>query len=172
MNASTSSVVIFCPSVLAQNILATPFTKILSKNDTGVRTNRRTLYIGATVSDIGPANREQMVFGVISPNMRSMSVTKPVTRASHVSPEYPSFSAIVSAETVARADAPTFTRLFPMRIVMRSLSVSDLILSRDFAQNLFSLLYHSIACFESVMRAISVPEKKAERATSTTNSNI
>ena len=112
-----------------------------------------------------------IVFGVISPNIRSISVTLPVTSARPICPERPSFSAIARVDTVASAEAPTFTRLFPMSIVIRSLSLSSRMVSRDFAHHRFSRLYHSIACFESVMRAISVPEKKADNVISITKIN-
>lgn len=105
-----------------------------------------------------------MVFGVISQNIRSISVTAHVASARPYQPGRLRFSAIASALIVASADAPTFTRLLPISMVIRSLSLSSRIVSSDFAHQRFSLLNHSIACFERVMRAISVPEKKADKA--------
>lgn len=112
-----------------------------------------------------------MVFGVISQNMRSMRVTTHVASARPYPPGRLSFSAIASALIVASAEAPTFTRLFPIRIVIKSLSLSSRIVSSDFAHHRFSRLNHSIACFERVMSAISVPEKNADNATRTIKIN-
>lgn len=129
-------------------------------------------YIGATARAILPAKRVQIVFGVISPKIKRISVTAPVARARPYSPGSSSCSAIARALTVASADAQTFTRLFPIRIVISNLSLSSLIRSRDFDPHRFSRLNHSIACFESVMSAISVPEKKADKTISTINKSI
>ena len=101
-----------------------------------------------------------------------MSVTNPVTIANPISPENQRVSANWRVDTVARAEAQTFTRLLPMRIVISNLSLSLRIISSDFDHHFFSLLYHSIACRESVIRAISVPEKNADKIIKITNKNI
>ena len=49
-----------------------------------------------------------------------MIVTAPVAKPIPYSPGRFSDSASLMAETVASADAPTFTRLFPIRIVIKS----------------------------------------------------
>lgn len=129
-------------------------------------------YIGATTRAIFPAKRVQIVFGVISQNTKRINVTTPVARASPYSPGRSSCSATARALTVASAEAATFTRLFPMRMVIRSLSLSSLMISNDLAHQRFSRLKPSIACFERVMSAISVPEKKADKTISTINRSI
>lgn len=95
-----------------------------------------------------------------------MIVTRPVARPIPYPPGRLRDSANLMAATVASAEAQTLTRLLPMRIVMRSLSFFFLILESDFAPARHSLTYPWMVCWESDIRAISVPEKNADNPTS------
>lgn len=105
-----------------------------------------------------------MVLGVISQKSNKISVTTPVLISSPYSSGRFKLLARVRVVTVARADAPTFTRLFPIRIVIKSESESFLIISSDFEPQRFSRTRDCTVCLDSVMSAISEPEKKAEAA--------
>tara|TARA_Y100001960_G_C14621503_1_gene800947 strand:+ start:779 stop:1099 length:321 start_codon:yes stop_codon:yes gene_type:complete len=91
-----------------------------------------TLYIGATLQAIGAAFLVANDFGIISPNIRSKNVTTHVDTqiAKLCSTHMPCarFIAIV----VAKAAVYVFTKLFQIRIVIRSLSLFSLIFLRDF----------------------------------------
>lgn len=98
-------------------------------------------------------------------------MTHPVAIAIPYSFGSPRLSASVSESIVASEEAPTFTRLFPMRIVIRSVSLSFLIISSARAHDFFSRFSHVIICLLRLMRAISVPEKKADKRTRTIKTN-
>lgn len=133
------------------------------KNEIGRNIFKRTTYIGATARLIEVLYREQSVFGVISPKSKRRIVTTAVAiKTPYSSGRFISF-AIETLITVASAAAPVFTILFPIRIVINNLSVSHFIFSSDWAPNLFSRTRDWMACFDSVISAISVPEKKADR---------
>jgi hypothetical protein len=104
-----------------------------------------------------------MVFGVISQKRSMMSVTTPVAITIPYSSGSERDFASERLAIVPRADAATFTRLFPIITVMRRVSISDFILSRDFAHHRRSLTRDLIVCLEVLRNAISVPEKNAER---------
>lgn len=144
------------------------FRKKLSGEKSGISIR----YIGATKRAIGVLNRANIVFGVISPKRRIMSVTTPVAISIPYSSGRCSSAARAILAIVPSAEAATFTRLFPIITVMRSLSISDFTISSDFAHHLFSFMSHWIVCLEVLRNAISVPEKKAERKIRTININI
>ena len=116
--------------------------------------------------------RANIVFGVMSPNKRIIRVTTPVAiRIPYSSGSTNDFARDMLA-IVQSADAHTFTRLFPIITVIRSLSISDFTISRDFAPKRFSRISHWIVCFDIFRKAISVPEKNAERNMSPIKINI
>ncbi len=98
-------------------------------------------------------------------------MTHPVAIAIPYSFGSPRLPASVSESIVASEEAPTFTRLFPMRIVISSVSLSFLIISSDRAHDFFSRFSQVIVCLLRLMRAISVPEKNADKRIRTTKTN-
>ncbi len=87
---------------------------------------------------MGSLNRLQTVLGVTSPNMSNVTVTEAVAKRIPYSGGNLRDSTIETLATVARAEAPTFTRLLPSRMVMRSASLSALIFSKEAAHQRFS----------------------------------
>jgi hypothetical protein len=105
----------------------------------------------------------------MSPKIKMINVTTPVAISRPYSSGSERLFASEMLAIVPRAEAATFTRLFPIITVIRSLSISDLMISRDFAHHLFSFTRDLIVCFEVFKNAISVPEKNAERHMSNIN---
>lgn len=128
--------------------------------------------MGATAKLMGSLNRLQTVFGVISAKMRSVIVTPTVANRIPYSGGSLRDSTIETLATVASAEAPTFTMLLPSSIVINRASLSALIFSKDVAHHRFSRTIVCTECFESVMSAISVPEKNADSAIKTKNKSI
>lgn len=143
---------------------ANHLTKRSRKKESGEKSGIKRRYIGATKRLIGVLYRAKIVFGVISPNKSKIRVTTPVAMSKPYSSERWRLFARERLATVPIAESATFTRLFPIMIVIRSLSISDFTISRDFAPNRFSRRSHWIVCLEVLRNAISVPEKNAERA--------
>jgi len=98
-----------------------------------------------------------------------MSVTTPVAIISPYSSGSCNSWASDILATVPIAESATFTRLFPIMIVIKSRSISDFTISNDFAPNRFSRINHCMVCFEVLRKAISVPEKNAESISSIRN---
>ncbi len=172
MNASTSDAVILVEySSPHPMIFATNFTKRFRKNPSGAKRGMSTLYIGATKSAIGTLYRANIVFGVISQNNKSIRVTAHVAMNMPYSSGSESDLAREMLAIVQSADAHTFTRLFPIITVMRSLSISDLTLSSDLAPNRLSRTSHCTVCLDIFKKAISVPEKNADKAIRTIKTN-
>lgn len=107
--------------------------------------------------------RVQIVFGVISPKSKRRTVTTAVAIATPVSCESQLAAANCVVRSVAYAAVAVLIILFPIRMVISSLSVFSLIFSSDSAPKRFSRTRLETACFEVVIRAISEPEKKAEK---------
>ena|GEM_PF-2447448 len=130
------------------------------------------MYIGATVIAIKLAFFVAKLFGIISPNISKRKVTIQVATPIAYPLPIPEDAATDIAKLVARAAVYTFARLFQIRIVIRSLSLFDLIILRDFDQSFPCFTRESILCSGRLISAISVPEKKAESQNSTTNKSI
>jgi hypothetical protein len=63
---------------------------------------------------------------------------------------------------VAKAAVKVFTKLFQIRIVIKSLSLFSLIFLRDLLQNFPCFKSDSSLCSGKLIKANSVPEKNAE----------
>jgi hypothetical protein len=103
------------------------------------------------------------LFGAISPKTRRRKVMIHVANHTAVLASIPAFTAKVVAITVAKAAVNVFTKLFPIRIAIRSLSLLSLMYWRSLAQYLPSLMSASILCGAKLISASSVQEKKPER---------
>lgn len=123
-----------------------------------------TRYIGATIRLIGVLKRAHIVLGVISAKRSMIMVTTPVA----INIPYSSGNARDLARDILAivhsAEAATLTRLFPIITVISSLSISDFTISRDFAHHRFSFISHFTLWREVLRKAISVPEKNADKA--------
>ena len=75
----------------------------------GVRTTVRKLTIGAILQDNLSAFTVAMVFGVISPKMRTMKVSTPVAIPTYAPPNF-------ETSDVVRDEAERLAILFPIRI--------------------------------------------------------
>lgn len=113
-----------------------------------------------------------MVLGSISPNKSSSIVIIHVAIPIVADSGHQAFSAISILIFVASADVLTFTRLFQINIVMRSLSTLLFRYLSIFAPNLRFLINASTVYDGIDMKAISLPEKNADKRKSTINNAI
>ena len=109
------------------------------------------------------------LFGAISPNISSNNVITHVAIQTASQASIHDFTARSVAITVASAAVNVFTRLFPMRIVIRSLSFFSFIYLRSFDQNFPSFTRASILCDGRLINANSVHEKNHDNKNKTTN---
>ena len=99
------------------------------------------------------------LLGAISPNISKRRVITQVATHTATEASIHELAAIPVAITVAKAAVNVFTKLFQIRIVMRSLSLLCLINFRSFDQNFHSFTRASILCEGKLIKASSVPEK-------------
>jgi len=137
-----------------------------------VSRNIKNLYGFATKRAIFSAFFVAKLFGAISPNTRSKNVIIQVAIHIAILSSIQEVLANSVAITVAKAAVNVLTKLFQIKIVIRSLSLLSFIYLRSFDQNLHSLRKASILCEGRLIRASSVPEKNPESTNNTTNKAI
>ena len=101
--------------------------------------------------------------GVISPNIRITTVSAPPAMPGPILP-----NARV-ARTVANAEALMFTRLFPIRIATSMRDGFSLSCCKDWAPGRPASASASARARDSAIKAVSDPEKNAERHSRTNN---
>ena len=74
-----------------------------------------------------------------------------------------------TAKAVAAEDARLFTKLFPIRIVVKTLSISFFNAETRFAPGILSFIICLSVIFDNDSNAVSDEEKNADAATSTTS---
>ena len=128
---------------------------------TGVNTNINTSMIPAMERAKESALMVAIVFGVTSPKIKTIKVSKPVAIPG------PALLKRCVARIVASEDAPIFTMLLPMRIAESILPLLLVTLS-TFAARLspFSAKFF-IRILLTVTRAVSEDEKNADKNTKT-----
>ena len=113
------------------------------------------------------------VFGNISPKIKSKIVTTHV--AIHIAALLHSAHnelAIPIAILVAKAAVNVLTKLFQINIVISNLSVLDFNFFSSFAQNFFCFKKASTLCSGTDIKAVSDPEKKADKKNKTMKISI
>ena len=103
-----------------------------------------------------------MVFGSTSPNKMMMMV---MTTVAAPTPPCPKRD---TAKAVAAEEAKLFTKLFPIKIVVKSPSISDFKVATRRAPVILSFIICRSCTLEIDRRAVSEEEKKAEAATKAT----
>ena len=112
------------------------------------------------------------VFGKISQNNSNSNVIIQVEIHIARFCSIPDPVAISRLIFVAKEAVNTFTRLFPINMVIRSFSFLSLIFFRILAQDFFCFMRESILCAGSDIKASSLPEKNADKANNKANNNI
>ena len=130
------------------------------------------MWIGAIASQKGSATRVAMVLGNISPKSNKIMVIIMVAAPTANPSSNPDVLPISIAIFVAKAAIRVLTRLFPMRIVMRSLSVLSFNHISCSARLLPFLMRRSIRCLGTDIIPISLEEKNADAITKNINRKI
>ena len=104
-----------------------------------------------------------MVLGSTSPNRMMMTV---MTTVAAPTPPCPKRD---TAKAVAVEDARLFTKLFPIKMVVKSPSISDFKVATRRAPYIFSLTICRSCTLERESSAVSEEEKNAEAATKAAN---
>jgi hypothetical protein len=127
-----------------------------------VRIRIRKYRIGAVNSAISVANFAATDLGIISPKVRIKNVIIPVAIPTPSGPNW------LVIKNVIIADDPTFTILFPIRIVIISFSGFDFSFFTKFIPVLPFLISASILASLREKNAVSEEEKNPERIIETT----
>jgi len=118
------------------------------------------------------ALRVAQVFGKISQNNKINKVTTQVAIHMAILSAVQKPLAKSKAILVAKDAVNTFTKLFHINIVINNLSLSDFNLLNSFAPNFFCFKNASILCFGIDIKAVSLPEKNADKKNNKIKTNI